>query len=190
MSRLVFTEEPSLQSSEFYVDEKIQYSVTSSSKKFQSVSVREVPNKAASRQSEHESNGYKTSNWLSQFLSRKRIDEVALVPETIPMQDDYIRGFHERFGRESEEQDEIDLTWVQNSVEDSTKDATLTDGSIVLPVEDQISPPLLASITIFNLPYLITVDEVSQRKMHSPIQFNCMRLIGRNVWKEEWVYFR
>ena len=93
---------------------------------------------------------YKASNWLSQFLSKKRVDDLCLVPDMMPMQDNYIKEFHERFSKVSSSDDENDYTNEQQAV-----------GEINIGVKYEDESTLLASVTLFNLPYTAAADEVN-----------------------------
>eukprot|EP01035_Chromulina_nebulosa_P055481 gene55481-76018_t len=91
---------------------------------------------------------YKPSNWLSQFLSKKRVDDLCLVPDMMPMQDDFIKEFHQRFSKVSSSDYDNDLIDEQISVGE-VNDVKFVDKNT-----------LLASITLFNLPYTASAEEV------------------------------
>jgi hypothetical protein len=92
---------------------------------------------------------YKPSNWLSQFLSKKRVDDLCLVPDMMPMQDDFIKEFHQRFSKDSSSDYENDFIGGKIGVGE-VNDVKFVDTN-----------SLLASITLFNLPFSASAEEVN-----------------------------
>lgn len=115
---------------------------------------------------------YKPSNWLSQFLRKKRVDDLCLVPEMMPMQDDFIKEFHERFSNVSSSEH------YENDFMDEQKVVDEING-----VKFSDTTTLLASITLFNLPYTASAEEVNPVYI-APIYDNEVLLVGYKFWKE------
>jgi hypothetical protein len=148
MSRLVFKEEP-------FVDEESNEKKSSNSMKKKKVrpiqdintSTQEVGKPSRSSKS------FYTSPWLSQFLSKKRVDEIALVPEIIPMNNTYIQELSDRHK-------------VKEMVEDENNNSPIHEIPVdIIDLVSDSSPLIessnkLGSIVLSNLPYTITEDEV------------------------------
>lgn len=179
MSRLVFKEEP-------FMDEESNEKRSSNSikkKKLRSIqavntSTEEVEKPTTTGRN---SKSFYTSPWLSQFLSKKRVDEIALVPEIIPLNNTYIQELSDRHKVKERDEDEN----INSPIHEFPVD-------IIDLVSNSNSSPLiessnkLGSIVLSNLPYTITEDEVrliSCRLFSSTPTF----LLGEGVCKKQWM---
>jgi len=158
MSRLNFKETSIRNSWEDFDESDVEYHIKSSSKNSTPiVSSNDMKNDKNPPMSES-----KMSEWLSRFLKKKKVDDITTVPVISSLNDTFVRDFHEQFkngnknAEKESDEDDLESTKIP-SVLNQTNEENKNDESDNNSVK--VSPKL-ASITMFNLPYSITTQEV------------------------------